>query len=60
MSGYEELARLASEAHDQAGPRLGECERCGAPTTGELCRKCDLVEAVHEAGAGVPGGNATD
>jgi uncharacterized protein (TIGR00269 family) len=53
MSGYEELARLASRAHDEEGPRLGECERCGAPTTGDLCRKCALVEAVHESGAGV-------
>jgi len=60
MSGYEELARLASEARDEEGPRLGECERCGAPTTGDLCRKCDLVEAVHEAGAGATGGNRTD
>ena len=58
MSGYEELARLASEAHDEEGPRLGECGRCGAPTTGDLCRKCDLVEAVHEAGAGVEDGEA--
>ena len=57
LSGYEELARLASEAQEaEGGPALGECERCGAPTTRELCRKCDLVEAVHEAGAGVDGG----
>jgi uncharacterized protein (TIGR00269 family) len=56
LSGYEELARLASEAHAEEGPALGDCERCGAPTTGDLCRKCDLVEAVHEAG----GENSSD
>jgi uncharacterized protein (TIGR00269 family) len=55
LSGYEELARLASEAQSEDGPVLGECERCGAPTTRDLCRKCDLVEAIHEAGAGVDG-----
>jgi uncharacterized protein (TIGR00269 family) len=54
MAGYEELARLASEAQrDGTGPDLGECERCGAPTTRSLCRTCQLVESVHEAGAGV-------
>jgi len=51
ISGYEELARLASEAQAEDGPALGDCERCGAPTTREVCRKCDLVEAVHEADA---------
>jgi uncharacterized protein (TIGR00269 family) len=53
MAGYEELARLASEeSRDEGGPPLGECEQCGAPTTRELCRKCQLVESVHDAGAG--------
>ena len=47
MSGYEELARLAAEAYrdDGEGPR-GECDRCGAPTDNEVCRKCELVDAV--------------
>ena len=52
MSGYEELARLAAEAHrGSEGPR-GECDRCGAPTNNEVCRKCDLVDAV---GGELPG-----
>ena len=52
MSGYEELARLAAEARrGDDGPR-GECDRCGAPTTNEICRKCGLVDAV---GGELPG-----
>jgi hypothetical protein len=47
MSGYEELAALAAEAYRGAegGPR-DECDRCGAPTRNEICRKCELVDAV--------------
>jgi uncharacterized protein (TIGR00269 family) len=55
MAGYKELAGMASEARRDGGTDLGECERCGAPTTRALCRKCQLVESVHEAGAGVKG-----
>jgi len=50
ISGYEELARLAAERYrDGEGPDLGECERCGAATTRDRCRKCALVDAVHAA-----------
>jgi uncharacterized protein (TIGR00269 family) len=51
MSGYEELARLAAEAYREGGPS-GECDRCGAPTRNEVCRKCELVDAV---GGELPG-----
>ncbi|WP_264555571.1 tRNA 2-thiolation protein NcsA [Halocatena marina] len=48
MAGYEELAGIAAEQyHDDGGPELNECERCGASTTQQLCRKCQLVDAVH-------------
>jgi uncharacterized protein (TIGR00269 family) len=30
-----------------SGPALRECERCGAATTQDVCRKCQLVESVH-------------
>ena len=54
MAGYEEFAAVVAERYrGEGGPDLGECERCGATTTGEYCRKCQLVEAVHEADAGV-------
>ncbi|MFB6192477.1 MAG: TIGR00269 family protein [Haloarculaceae archaeon] len=58
LSGYEELARLAARERrtDGDGPDLGECARCGAATTREVCRKCGLVEAVHEAGTGLDAG----
>jgi uncharacterized protein (TIGR00269 family) len=58
MSGYEELAELAAEEYryDGGGEEgaddtnresdLGECDRCGSPTAGDVCRKCQLVEAV--------------
>ncbi|MFB6205657.1 MAG: TIGR00269 family protein [Haloglomus sp.] len=51
MSGYEELARLAAAARDRGEAQTGECDRCGAPTTRDVCRKCALVESVHDAGA---------
>ncbi|MFQ3318466.1 MAG: hypothetical protein ACI8UR_000424 [Natronomonas sp.] len=46
MSGYEELARLAAEAYRNGDGARGECERCGAPTKNDVCRKCDLLDAV--------------
>ena len=48
MAGYEQLAALA-RAREGDGPELGACERCGAPTTGAVCRKCVLVASVTEA-----------
>jgi uncharacterized protein (TIGR00269 family) len=56
MSGYEELARLASAARERGDDEQGECDRCGAPTTRAVCRKCALVASVHEAGAGLADG----
>ncbi|MES3518061.1 MAG: TIGR00269 family protein [Natronomonas sp.] len=49
MAGYEELARLASEAYrsDDTGPS-GECVRCGGPTNGEVCRACELRAVVED------------
>jgi uncharacterized protein (TIGR00269 family) len=50
ISGYEEIARLAAERYrDGDGPDIGECDRCGAATTRDHCRKCALVESVHAA-----------
>ena len=49
LAGYEELAELAARAYRRDGPDLGECERCGNATTRDLCRTCQLTEAVHAA-----------
>jgi tRNA(Ile)-lysidine synthase TilS/MesJ len=51
LSGYEELAELAALRYRDEGASsdFGECDRCGAPTAREVCRKCYLVEAVDEA-----------
>jgi len=50
ISGYEELAAMAARQYRSAPERdTGECERCGATTGRDLCRKCALVEAVHAA-----------
>jgi uncharacterized protein (TIGR00269 family) len=62
MAGYEELAALAAHEYrsgdtgdtegtdkEESGPTLGECERCGAATTQDRCRKCQLVASVHAA-----------
>ena len=49
MSGYEELAGLAAAAYRADGDDqepLGECERCGAPTRQDVCRKCGLLAAL--------------
>lgn len=47
------LAKAAARFRDDAMPQgttLGRCERCGAPTTSDLCAFCRLVEkaAAHE------------
>lgn len=51
MAGYEELAKLAADEFGAGdGKReLNECERCGAATTRDVCRKCSLVDAIHAA-----------
>lgn len=52
VSGYEELARLAAQAHRGSGEtQFGRCEECGAPTTRDICRKCYLIESIHGARA---------
>ena len=49
MAGYEELAAVVADQFgvENGETELGECERCGASTTRDLCRKCALVDAVH-------------
>jgi uncharacterized protein (TIGR00269 family) len=55
LSGYEELAELAAERYRDTGDGepdaadFGECDRCGAPTARDICRKCYLVAAIHDA-----------
>jgi len=53
MAGYEELASVLVAEYgvgdDESTSALGSCERCGAPTTGEICRKCQLVDSIHAA-----------
>jgi uncharacterized protein (TIGR00269 family) len=45
MAGYEKLAALAAEAYG-GDTDHGECERCGAPTGRDVCRKCALLDAL--------------
>lgn len=47
MAGYEELAALAAGEYRSDSPDLDECEQCGSPTTGDLCRKCGLLDALE-------------
>lgn len=42
LAGYEELAALAADAH-RGETDVDDCKRCGAPTTDERCRKCELL-----------------
>lgn len=46
MAGYEDLARLAAPERVVDETTHGECEKCGAPTTGTVCRKCELLDAL--------------
>ncbi|MFB6127707.1 MAG: TIGR00269 family protein [Halolamina sp.] len=50
LAGYEELARLAAAAYrgddGDGADDLGDCERCGATTSGDVCRKCSLLSAL--------------
>ncbi|SDJ80304.1 TIGR00269 family protein [Halovenus aranensis] len=47
MAGYEKLAALAASEHRSESPNFDECENCGGPTTGDLCRKCGLLDALE-------------
>ncbi|MGM0604631.1 MAG: tRNA 2-thiolation protein NcsA [Halobacteriota archaeon] len=48
LAGYEELAKLAAEQYRGDGDvDLTDCDRCGSKTSGEICRKCTLVEAIR-------------
>ena len=50
MAGYEQLAKLAAETYRNGDSTpQGECKRCGAPTNNDVCRKCELVDAVGGA-----------
>ena len=49
MAGYERLAEAAADSFRGGADDLGECDNCGAPTDRDVCRKCYLVDAVHEA-----------
>lgn len=49
MAGYEDLARLAAPEREVNDTTHGECEECGAPTTGTVCRKCELLDALGAA-----------
>jgi len=47
LAGYEELASMAAERfRGESTPDLVPCEECGAPTTGTVCRTCQLLDAV--------------
>lgn len=47
MSGYEDLAALAAtQQAEGSGDELGICEECGSPTSGPICRTCELIEVV--------------
>jgi len=47
MAGYEELAGLAAADQRAPDPDMAECQQCGNPTRGDLCRKCDLLAALE-------------
>ncbi|ERJ05818.1 cytoplasmic tRNA 2-thiolation protein 1 [Halorhabdus tiamatea SARL4B] len=46
MAGYEQLARYAAERVDTDDGAYDACDTCGAPTSGDRCRKCQLLSAL--------------
>ena len=49
LAGYEDLAQMAAERYrGDTTPELVPCSTCGSPTTGEECRKCQLLDAVGD------------
>lgn len=49
LAGYEDLAQMAAERYrGETTPELVPCSTCGSPTTGEECRKCQLLDAVGD------------
>ncbi|MFB6131871.1 MAG: TIGR00269 family protein [Halanaeroarchaeum sp.] len=45
ISGYEEMAKMAARRYrGTESPALEPCSTCGAPTTGDRCRKCQLLD----------------
>ena len=49
MAGYEELASVIAGDYGvgRGESELADCTECGSPTTGEICRKCALVESIR-------------
>jgi uncharacterized protein (TIGR00269 family) len=49
MAGYEKLAALAAEAYggSESETEFGECDVCDAPTARDMCRKCNLLDALE-------------
>jgi len=46
MAGYEEMASLAAERYGGDEEAYDTCESCGAPTAGDRCRTCTLLDAL--------------
>ncbi|MFB6124779.1 MAG: TIGR00269 family protein [Halanaeroarchaeum sp.] len=47
VAGYEDIAGMAAERYrGEETPDLGACEECGSPTTGAVCRSCQLLAAL--------------
>jgi tRNA-5-methyluridine54 2-sulfurtransferase len=51
LNFVERMAPLLSEQMRDERDALGQCEQCGAPTSGEVCAFCRLVDvaSAHEA-----------
>ena len=47
MAGYEELAGLAASDYRGDDDTVDECNQCGSPTRGDLCRKCGLLATLE-------------
>lgn len=52
LAGYEELAGLAAKQYGTDRVELTDCQRCGSPTSDDVCRKCRLIESIEAPDSG--------
>ncbi|PSQ07864.1 TIGR00269 family protein [Halobacteriales archaeon QS_6_71_20] len=51
MAGYEELSGVLAGEYRDGGdePDLSPCENCGSESARDVCRKCELLDAIEAA-----------
>ncbi|ALG81444.1 arginosuccinate synthase [Halanaeroarchaeum sulfurireducens] len=49
LAGYEDLAAMAADRYrGETTSELTPCSTCGSPTTGDRCRKCEILDSLAD------------